>query len=247
MFGKKKKEEEDKNDDAEEEEEASDEEAGDGKEEESGVGNMKRGDYMIHVLVEKVKDIKVYDGDTVDPLVEVTCLGQKQYTSAKNDIGGLGEVVYNEHLFLEPKNVEQQDAEQATIVIKLMDKGLFSQTLIGMFDFDLSQIYFMKNHTLLHQMLALYNPNSEEYATIFGYLKVSISVVCTGDEQIQINEDEDTTGAGDSNIMMPPQLNPEFYQVRIKIFECQDLPAMDGAIKVLGVGQNAKTDAYVVT
>lgn len=72
---------------------------------------MRRGDYMIHVLVEKVKDIKVPDGDTVDPLVEVTCLGQKQYTTAKDDIGGLGEVVYNEHLFLEPKNVEQQDAE----------------------------------------------------------------------------------------------------------------------------------------
>jgi hypothetical protein len=77
MFGKKKKEEENKDENAEEEEEAEDEEAGDAKEEESGVGNMRRGDYMIHVLVEKVKDIKVDDGDTVDPLVEVTCLGQK--------------------------------------------------------------------------------------------------------------------------------------------------------------------------
>jgi len=96
-------------------------------------------------------------------------------------------------------------------------------------------------------MLALYNPNSDDYATICGYLKVSISVVCTGDEQIQINEDDDTTGASDANIMMPPQLNPEFYQVTIRIFECQDLPAMDSAKKVMGIGTDGKTDAYIMT
>ena len=47
--------------------------------------------------------------------------------------------------------------------------------------------------------------------------------------------------------MMPPQLNPEFYQIIVRIFGCQDLPAMDAAMKVLGVGQNAKTDAYILT
>ena len=145
MFGRKKKKDDDEEGEEGQEENAEggadggDADPGEGdSKEESGAGNMRRGDYMIHVLVEKVKDIKVPEGDTVDPLVEVTCLGQKQYTSAKDDIGGLGEVVYNEHLFLEPKNVEQQDAEQATISIKLMDKGLFKQTLIGMFEFDLS-------------------------------------------------------------------------------------------------------------
>jgi hypothetical protein len=68
---------------------------------------MKRGDYMIHVFVEKAKEIKVPANSTVDPLIEVTCLGQKKYTTAKDDIGGLGEVVWNEHIFLEPRNVEK--------------------------------------------------------------------------------------------------------------------------------------------
>ena len=36
---------------------------------------MKRGDYMIHVLIEQAKDLKVDAEDTVDPIVEVKCLG----------------------------------------------------------------------------------------------------------------------------------------------------------------------------
>jgi hypothetical protein len=125
-----------------------------GKVDEAGgapaVGEMKRGDYMIHIFVEKAKEIKVPENSTVDPLIEITCLGQKKYTSAKDDIGGLGEVVWTEHLFLEPRNVEKQEAEDAKIVIKLNDKGFLKDTMIGQFEFDLSYIYFMKDHLLLH-------------------------------------------------------------------------------------------------
>ena len=51
---------------------------------------------------------------------------------------------------MEPRNVEKQDAEDAKIVIKLNDKGWLKDSLIGMFEFDLSYIYFMKDHLLSH-------------------------------------------------------------------------------------------------
>ena len=35
-------------------------------------------------------------------------------------------------------NVEKNDAKEAKIVIKLSDKGIFKNTLIGLFEFDLS-------------------------------------------------------------------------------------------------------------
>ena len=146
------------------------------------VGVMKRGDYMIHIFVEKAKEIKVPANSTVDPLIEITCLGQKKYSSAKDDIGGLGEVIWSEHLFLEPRNVEKEEAEDAKIVIKLNDKGFLKNSMIGMFEFDLSYIYFMKDHCLLHQWIAFSDPNSENYSEITGYLKVSISVAASGDE-----------------------------------------------------------------
>lgn len=140
---------------------------------------MRPGDYMVHVFVEKLKDINMPEGsDTVDPMIVVECLGMKTFSSAKDNIGPIGVTNYSEHLFIEPRGVEKPDAESAKIMIKLMDKGMFKDALIGQFEFDMSYIYFMKDHTLLHKWLALSNPNGEDYAKIQAYLKVSISVAC---------------------------------------------------------------------
>ena len=138
---------------------------------------------MIHVYVEKGKEFRSRE-DTVDPMVEITCLGNKKYSGAKDDIGQIAEVTWFEHIFLEPRNVEKKEAEEAKILIRLLDKGFFKNYLIGQFEFDLSYIYFMKDHLMLHQWVALSDPNSDEYAKITGYLKLSISVTCTGDEQL---------------------------------------------------------------
>ena len=49
--------------------------------------------------------MKCPEGNTVDPLVEVVVLGDKKFTSSKNDISGTSVVTWNEHLFFEPRNV----------------------------------------------------------------------------------------------------------------------------------------------
>ena len=43
--------------------------------EEGGVGEMRRGDYMIHIYLEKAKELKVPENETVDPIFEIACLG----------------------------------------------------------------------------------------------------------------------------------------------------------------------------
>ena len=149
------------------------------------VGAMKGGDYMVHVFIEKVKEINIPDEkSTVDPIIEVNCMGQKIFSTSKDDIGGLGEVNWSEHLFLEPKGIDKEEAENGKIMIKLLDKGIFKDVIIGEFEFDLSFIYFMKDHTMLHKWLALSNPNCDDFAKIQAYMKVSISVAVEGDEQI---------------------------------------------------------------
>ena len=45
------------------------------KEEELKIGEMRRGDYMVHVFLEKAKDLKCPEDSTVDPMLEVNCLG----------------------------------------------------------------------------------------------------------------------------------------------------------------------------
>lgn len=122
-------------------------------------------------------------------------------------------------MFLESNNVEKDDAKKAKITLKLMDKGLFKETMIGMFDFDMSYIYFMKGQLLSHQWLALSNPNSDEHSKITAYMKVSIAVTCTGDEPVEIKIDD--SGHENGNIMMPPSLNPKFYQIKVRIVQAQ--------------------------
>jgi len=41
---------------------------------------------------------------------------------------------------------------------------------------------------------------------------------------------------------MSPALNPEFYQLKIRLFQGQDLPAMDTAVGFIG---KDKIDAYM--
>jgi hypothetical protein len=47
----------------------------------------------------------VPEGNTVDPIIEVSCMNVKKYTTAKDNISATGLCVWNEHLFFEPKNV----------------------------------------------------------------------------------------------------------------------------------------------
>lgn len=45
------------------------------------------------------------EGETVDPIVEVSCMNEKKFTTAKDDIGAAGVVSWQEHIFFEPRNV----------------------------------------------------------------------------------------------------------------------------------------------
>ena len=134
MFGSKKKDEGEEEKKEEETKEAP-------KEEKGGVCEMKRGDYMIHVMVEQAKNLKVPDGDVIDPIVEVSCLGERKFTKALDDINNTGIAIWNEHIFFEPKNVETDRLSKGTIELKLMDKGFFKDALIGFYQFDLSYVY----------------------------------------------------------------------------------------------------------
>ena len=144
---------------------------------------MLSGDYMIHVFLEKIKEINVPEGSsTIDPMLVVESCGLKTYSSAKDDIGPLSEITYGEHLFLEPRELDKKDAEAAKITLKLVDKGMFKDVLIGQFDFDMSFIYLRDKHLLLHKWIAMNNPNSEDYGKIQCYAKISIAVAREGDE-----------------------------------------------------------------
>ena len=210
MFGGKKEEE---NADAPKDVEVKD----DAKEEAAagGVVKMKRGDYMIHVMVEQAKNLKVPDGEVIDPIVEISCLGERKFSTALDDINNTGIAVWNEHIFFEPKNVEEQRLEKGTIEIKLMDKGFFKDALIGYYSFDLSYIYLKKDHALMHKWIVMTNPESEDFGEVTAFLKFSITITGAGDEQVSIEDDPNPT---EESFITPPSIQPEFYQLKVRFY-----------------------------
>ena len=184
MFGGKKDEEEE-----EEEVEGEEEEAKVEEKEKKSVCSMKRGDYMIHVMIETAKNLDIPEGEVVDPIVEVTCLGERKFTKALDDINNVGLAIYNEHLFFEPKNVEVERLQKGKIEIKLMDKGFFKDALIGYYEFDLNSVYLREDHALMHKWIVMSNPEGEEFGKVTAYLKISITICGAGDEQVAIEDD----------------------------------------------------------
>lgn len=91
---------------------------------------------------------------------------------------------------------------------------------------------------------------AKEFNAITGYLKVSISVLTSGDEQVPLTEDtgEDDTN-DDSFILTPPHIQIAYYQIKIRIIKGEYLPDMDkwGSIdaylKCDYMGKNIKTKA----
>jgi len=173
-----------------------------------GVLTMKRGDYMIHVLVEQAKSLLVEPGETVDPIVEINCLGTKKYTSAQKGIDNTGVAMWNEHVFFEPKNKEAADMESGKLEIKLLDKGFLKDVIIGYYEFDLSYIYLSNDHALMHKWIVMSNPDSDNFGEVTGYLKLSITISGESDPQVQISDDPNPDV---DDIIQPPSVRPEFY------------------------------------
>ena len=107
------------------------------------LGEMKRGDYMIHIFIQSGKQFKS-DHATVSPMVEVVCCDKKKYSSSKSDVATESNTLnyWGEHIFFEPRNVEKADIESSIISIRLLNKGMFKDELIGAYDFDITYIYF---------------------------------------------------------------------------------------------------------
>lgn len=201
---------------------------------------MLSGDYMVHIFVQKLKEINLPENDTIDAMFQFECLGAKGFTTAKANSTSLDELVYNEHIFMEVRDVDKKQVEEGKLVMKLMDKGFLKDKMIGQYEMDLSYIYLKPGHKFQHKWYAFSNPNGDDYAKIQCYCKFSIAITREGDESVELKED--TAIGEDPEVMMSPALSPKFFQVTIRLFAGHDLPMMDAGI---GMFTKEKIDAYM--
>ena len=149
--------------------------------------------------------------DTISPLITVETCGEKKFTASKDGVacGSTAMVHWKEHMFFEPRQIvsfarlnvvwlisnfvlflwqHSSKIEMETISIKVMNKGIFRDEMIGMYEFDMTAVYFKEKHAIQHQWIALFNPEGEDFSDITGNLRISIAVQGPGDEQVQLND-----------------------------------------------------------
>ena len=111
--------------------------------------------------------------------------------------------------------------------MRVLHKSTFKKDTVGTYEFDLTYVYFNDKHCIQHMWLALTDVGGEDFQKISGYLKVSIAVIATGDEQVELKEDAGVDKTDQSMLLMPPQVRTEQYQIIFRFAKAEHLPSMD--------------------
>ena len=123
------------------------------------------------------------------------------------------------------------DLEGTKILIKINEKGYFKNSLIGQIEMDLTYLYNLENHTSQHKWFAMINPDSEDFSSVAGYIKISASVHGIDDSPVELKVDENDD---DSDAVIPASVKPKFTQLKMHIVRGEHLPRLD--VKMIGKG-----------
>ena len=189
---------------------------------------MKRGEYTVHVFLEEARGlIPLEEGSTIDPIVTFTVWGKTKKSTERDDISSGATICWGEHFFFNNAFLEPLEAESSKILIEVRDhKFLLKDSLVGNYELDLSYVYRKENHSLLHQWIALCNPESDNFQQVRGHLKLGICVQAEGDSDVDLTVKEKDESK-DSDILLPPQVHHETRQIVVRILKADNLPQMD--------------------
>ena len=111
------------------------------------VSQMKPGDYTLHLLIQKAKDLDIDPEDAMNVICEVTCQTTKENSKEIKDVTSTTVCNFDSHVFIELMQQSVAQLEQTKILIRILSKGIFKNSLIGQVELDLTYIYNLENHT----------------------------------------------------------------------------------------------------
>ena len=181
--------------------------------------NLVDGDYVVQVHIIEGRELNGRGWNAMsDPVISVECMNHKQSTEIKKNCIN---AVWDSVLFFEFKDLDSQEINEGKCIISAFDANNFTRNvLIGLYEFDLSTIYFNnKYHEIYKKWIGLYDV-TDEHDGIQGYLKISIVVLGPNDEQKThklVDEDEDETNL--LSVLLPPTIEQIPYLLSISIYE----------------------------
>jgi len=110
------------------------------------VGVVKKGDYLVHLFIQESRNLRMKGAETVDPIIEVSCMDKKKFTTCKDDIGTRASVNWSEHIFFEPKNLTERGLSNGKITMRILDQQMFKNACVGSYEMDLAYVYFQNKH-----------------------------------------------------------------------------------------------------
>ena len=78
----------------------------------------------------------------------------------------------------------------------------------------MTYVYNLENHTCQHKWFALINPDSEDFASVAAYMKLSGSVYGVNDTPLELKMDD---GPVSEDCVMPASLKPKYTQLKLHI------------------------------
>ena len=170
------------------------------------------GGYQLRVHVMEARDLVPKDASgTSDPLVEVHCFGQRRFTSVKSSNNC---PIWGEYLVIEADSLSSDALGAAQIEVRVCDAdtGLRAE-LIGRYAIDALNLYYMDQHEIYQQWVALSAPQTSRpqgRGGVQGYLKLSMVLLGPGDK-VAAHDAPRAAAAKDvpSVVLLPPTLKQE--------------------------------------
>ena len=211
-------------------------------EEEQTLVEMRKGDYNVHILIEKVKNlIPVEDNVPPVPRVKLTVFDKVKRTGKMKN--PCYDFIFNEHFYFDKTNLTAEMLDSEKIIIEVYDnKNNKKEKYFGIYELDFAYVYGRPNHALKNMWIGLSNPESDDMTKIRGYLKLSISVLNESDERVELEPKE-----GGEAFIIPNEIKMKYKQISFYFIRGENFPDMD-SITVVDerLGKNKRCQAYIV-
>ncbi|XP_031733793.1 myoferlin [Anarrhichthys ocellatus] len=179
-------------------------------------------DFQIRIRVIEGRQLS---GNNIKPVVKVNVCGQTHRTRIRR-----GNNPFFNEMFFYNVNMLPSELFDESISLRVYDSfSLRADSLMGEFKLDVGYIYDEPGHAIMRKWLLLSDPDDSSSGAR-GYLKVSITVVGTGDdpptERKGISEDQEDI---ESNLLVPAGVTMRWATLSLKVYRAEDMPQMDDA------------------
>ncbi|XP_072247032.1 myoferlin [Leuresthes tenuis] len=179
-------------------------------------------DFQIRVRVIESRQLP---GNNIKPVVKVNVCGQTHRTRIRR-----GNNPFFDEMFFYNVNMLPSELFDESISLRVYDSfSLRADSLLGEFKLDVGFIYDEPGHAIMRKWLLLSDPDDTNLGAR-GYLKVSITIMGTGDEppteRRELSEEQDDI---ESNLLVPTGVTMRWATLSLKVYRAEDMPQMDDA------------------